>query len=134
MIIYNELTMTSWNQENNATLSKWIGEGIRSSRIRQELSQKELAELSGVSTPSLSRIERGSGNTSLSSILLILKAPKMADQLKSIFDISRDSPAMLAKHSKNKTKRRVRKSTTPEESRTAEKNAATTWTWGEDKK
>lgn len=117
----------NWNLEQNKTLLHLIGEAMKLRRIQKEISQEELAKLSGVSHASIARFETGKGNISLSNLLLIMKALNIANELKTIFKEEEPSPLLLSKSSRKKPKSRVRKS--KKNSLIKEK----VWIWGDEK-
>lgn len=51
-----------------------LGHALRSARLRKGMTQQELAEITGSSQPTLSQVERGEANLSLSTLLRILSA------------------------------------------------------------
>jgi transcriptional regulator with XRE-family HTH domain len=55
-------------------IAKFVGQRIRSCRIRLELSQEKLAEMSGVHPTYIGQLERGEKNATLESIEKIAKA------------------------------------------------------------
>jgi len=116
-----------WNKESIPHLLDIIGKSIQGRRIQKNISQEELAHLSGVSHASITRLESGTGNISLTNLLLIFKALEIADELKFIFSDPKDSPSIMAKRKKHSTKKRVRKSSQHS------KNINNIWKWGEDK-
>lgn len=116
-----------WNQETNTRLLVIIGQSMKAKRIMKEISQEELAKLSGVSHASIARLETGRGNISLENLLLIMKSLGMADELKIIFKESESSPSMLAKATTKKTRERVRRSQKSKELK------STVWKWGDEK-
>ena len=116
-----------WNNESVSRLREVIGRSIRLRRVGKELSQDDLAKLSGVSHASIARFETGKGNISLENLLLILKALEMAHELKMIFKEEELSPALIAKASTKKIRERVRKS----QKKTRLKS--TSWKWGDEK-
>lgn len=117
----------NWNQEATTLLLGVIGQSVKARRVAQEISQDNLAKLSGVSHASIARFETGRGNISLGNLLLILKALEMADELKIIFKEKEISPTLLAKATTKKTKERVRKSKKKNETK------LTAWKWGDEK-
>ena len=116
----------SWNNESVPRLLEIIGQAIKGRRVGKNVTQGELAKLSGVSHASIARFETGKGNISLENLLLILKALEMADELKVIFKDKEDSPSMLARATTQKTKERVRKSKKKNESKLS------SWKWGDE--
>lgn len=118
--------MNDWNKESNASLLRRIGASVKGSRLQKNISQSDLAQISGVSLASITRLETGKGNTSLGNLLAILKALEIADKLKGTFSAPEESPALLAKASSHKTQERVKRSVIDE----AEDEE---WKWGEDR-
>ena len=55
-------------------IAKFVGQRIRSCRIRLELSQEKLAEMSGVHPTYIGQLERGEKNATLESIEKIASA------------------------------------------------------------
>ena len=119
--------MENWNIESTPRLLEKIGESLKGRRLQKNISQEELSERSGVSLASITRLETGKGNTSLSNLLAILKTLEIADDLKIIFSSPEISPTLLAKAVTGKTLERVKRSYLNEEEK-GEK-----WKWGEDK-
>ena len=119
--------MKDWNKLENIQLAEIIGESIKGRRLLKNVSQDELAELSGVSRPSIIRFETGKGNISLMNLLAILKALDMANELKTIFRGREDSPALLSKATSKKTQERVRWS------KRVKMEEDKIWEWEEDK-
>lgn len=118
--------MDDWNKLNARQLMKAIGEALKGRRVLKNLTQEGLSERSGVSKPSISRLEAARGNVSLANLLSILKALEMANELQIIFKEMKASPALLAKASTKKTKERVRGSK-------KSKKQDTNFVWGENK-
>lgn len=51
-----------------------LGNKIRYERMKQNLSQEDLAELIGLSTPSISTLEKGTSNIKFTTFYKIVKA------------------------------------------------------------
>ena len=92
--------MNDWNKLESLQLIEMIGESIKGRRRLKNMSQNDLAERSGVSSPSISRLETGKGNISSTGLLSILKALGMANKLKTIFKSREKSPARHQKKPK----------------------------------
>ncbi|MBL6991946.1 MAG: helix-turn-helix transcriptional regulator [Bacteriovoracaceae bacterium] len=118
--------MDNWNTKSDEQLIKIIGESLKGRRIKKNISQEELSRLSGISAASITRIETGKGNISLSNLLSVFKALEMANELKAIFKKLETSPALLARATAQKTQMRVRRL---KKSQGKDEN----WQWGEDK-
>lgn len=119
--------MKDWNSENTARLLVKIGESVKGRRLQKNISQEELSRMSGVSLPSITRLETGKGNISLSNLLGILKALEIANELKSFFPSPEISPTLLGKAITGKTLERVKRS------HGGEIKNETEWKWGDDK-
>lgn len=119
--------MGSWNEKSNQELLRLLGSSLKGRRLQKDISQEELSELSGVSKPSITRLETGKGNISLLNLLSILKSMEMADELKLIFKNPEASPSLLSKGRWKKMKERVGRP------RGNDKETDQNWTWGEDK-
>lgn len=115
----------SFSQESNTNLLKKIGEGVRGRRLRKNFSQSNLADLSGVSLPTIARLETGNGNISLLHLLSILKVLDMVDEMMTPFHDLESSPTLLAKASKGKTQKRMRRK------RDISIVSENKWVWGE---
>ena len=57
----------------SATPRRLFGEAVRAERLRQELSQEELAHRSDITTGFMSRVERGVTAVSIDSIIKIAR-------------------------------------------------------------
>lgn len=55
-------------------LKTYVGDAIRMARLRRRISQRELAELSGVTESAICKIERGETDAKLSTLALIRSA------------------------------------------------------------
>lgn len=119
--------MEDWNKLEDIRLIEIIGESVRGRRLLKNISQDELAEMSGVSRPSIIRFETGKGNISLMNLLSILKALGMANELKAIFKGAEESPALLSKAKSKKNQERARWS------KKAKVEEDSAWVWEEDK-
>jgi DNA-binding XRE family transcriptional regulator len=76
--IYNSLLETSGRaaikyRENGSDYFKGVGAKIREFRIKLNMSQKDLAKLSGIKQPDISKIEEGKKNITLETLIKICK-------------------------------------------------------------
>jgi transcriptional regulator with XRE-family HTH domain len=133
---------TSWNVMANEQIAIELGKAIRGMRLRQNLSQGELATLAGVSLPTLNRMEAGAANPSLFVLLSVLKALGRAGDLEEAF-APESSPLLLATGATGLPRRRARRSkvgsqgagagpATTTAASTAD-SAAPAWVWGDEK-
>lgn len=89
---------------------KQIGAKLREARIEQNIKQKELADMAGVSVYTLSVAENGS-SISLITLVQILRALNRLEFLDIFFQENKVSPIAYAKlMDKNTKRRRVRES------------------------
>ena len=82
-----------------------IGRKLKEARIEQNISQKSLADSSGLSTFSISQIENGH-NTSLLSLIMVLRALNRLDVLEGLFREKPVSPVALSKYMKRNPQRK----------------------------
>ena len=83
-----------------------IGQKLKEARIEQNISQKALADDSGLSTFSISQMENGH-NTSLLSIIMVLRALNRLDVFADLFREKPISPVAISEYLK-KTRQRQR--------------------------
>ena len=94
---------------NNNTSSEQLGEKIQEFRLEVNMTQKELAEASGVSLFTVQSIEKGN-NITLEKFIKVLRALRRFDMLEPFFAPKTISPIALAKAQKEvKSRKRVRK-------------------------
>lgn len=85
---------------SDKVLLKEIGQKIKRLRLQSNLSQKTLAERSGVSVFSISQIENGS-NPSLLTLLMILRALNALNMLYLFFEEEQIDPIAMADYMKS---------------------------------
>lgn len=97
---------------SDRALLKVIGQKVKQLRLGANMSQKMLAERSGLSEFSISQIENGK-NTSVLSLLTILRALNELDMLSRFFQEEPMSPIAYAEvMRKSRKPQRIRKSNT----------------------
>jgi len=89
---------------NNNEIVELLGKRIQAYRISRNISQKELAAMSGVGRVRISEIENGSP-TSLVSLIEIMRALDILDNIDSLIPEIIKSPREVLKESLNKKKR-----------------------------
>ena len=82
-----------------------IGQKLKEARIEQNISQKALAESSGLSTFSISQMENGH-NTSLLSLIMVLRALNRLDVFEGLFREKPISPVALSELMKKNQQRK----------------------------
>jgi transcriptional regulator with XRE-family HTH domain len=101
---------TNWNALSDGDILKEIGKRIKDYRFKQKLTQRELAEQTGISLFTIAQIERGK-SVSLNNWLSVLRILKLLDNLEMLLPEIGVSPVELLKL-KGKTPQRIRNSRT----------------------
>lgn len=82
--------MANYNEYSIPELIGLLGERFRDYRIRYGMTQKDVAEISGITVNTIHKFENGvAGNVSLRTFLLLMKTIR---RLESIDDILPDAP------------------------------------------
>ena len=136
--------MNTYSAQTDQSALTLLGKRLAAYRIRNNWTQAQLAEQSGVSKGTIERIERGD-SVQVVNFIKVLRACGMLESFLSIFPDDSPSPMQLLYMGKIKSRKRVRtpyKSTTGiSADNTAEYNAdnqaddtpKTPWIWDEDK-
>lgn len=88
---------------DNAILQR-IGQKLKEARLAQNISQRKLAEDSGISNFSISQME-GGHNTSLLSLIMVLRALNKLEILNELFQEAPISPIALSEAMRKQQKR-----------------------------
>jgi transcriptional regulator with XRE-family HTH domain len=94
------------------SISEWetyIGEQIKTLRLRLNISQSELAGRAGISTVTVSRLESGK-SSSLASFIKVLQVLRQEDWLEQLAPTASISPIQI--HTLGKPRQRARKRST----------------------
>ncbi len=110
------------NQMTDSIVLAELGERLAQYRLRQNLTQAELASEAGVSKRTLGRLEAGE-STQLTNLIRILRVLGLLDNLDSFVPPSPSSPVELLRMQGKERKRASRKSTPSKENEED-------WTWG----
>lgn len=87
-------------------LIKMLGERFKDYRLRAQLTQRDVAEITGLTIPTIQRFENGlSGNISLSTFLLLIKAIGCINGLDELMPQQPESPYL---YNNSKKAQRVR--------------------------
>ena len=97
----------NWQRSTDKQVLTTIAERLKEHRIRKRYTQKELAEKSGVSLPSIQKIEQGK-SVSLNIFLAVLRSLKLLDNLETLVPNISISPIEILKQ-KGVKRQRVRK-------------------------
>lgn len=99
--------MVDYSEYSASELVKMLGTRFRDYRQRSRLTQKEVANLTGLTVPTVQRFENGlSGNISLATFLLLMKAIGCIGGLDELMPEQPDSPYLY--NDNNKKVQRVR--------------------------
>src|SRR4051812_37257152 len=94
-----------------AELLQALGQRLRSQRLAQALPQRELAQMAGLSLGALRKLE-GSGQCSLETLIRVVQALGLVDELESLFVPRRQTIAQMeradAAQQRQRAPRRVR--------------------------
>lgn len=85
-----------------------LGSRLREQRLAQSLTQTDLALRAGVSAGTVKNLE-GKGQSSLESLIRIVVALGLTDQLQTLFTLQTDSIAALTRAEKAKRQRAPRR-------------------------
>lgn len=100
--------MRMWNEMSNPAILERIGYRIKEMRVRQNITQEELANASGVSTLTVANIEKGK-SVSLLLFISILRSLGLLENLEQLIPEIKISPIVLKKL-QGKKRYRVRRS------------------------
>ena len=82
-------------------LVRMLGARFKDYRMRCNLTQKEVSELSGIGLTTIHKFENGtSGNLSLSTFILLLKVVGQIDNLDNLLPELPESPYLMRKNDK----------------------------------
>ena len=95
---------------NNESILKDFGERLKQVRINANLTQKELAERSGLTKQSISNLERGAQNISFNGLIELLRVLGLVENLQLLLpEVPIVSPIELMKLEKARKKRASKK-------------------------
>ncbi len=115
MIIYSE-------ESKSTTIEASLCRQLDALRVAQNITQKELSELSGVSVPTLSRMKNGKG-ISLNTFIRILMALGIVDNLSALLPDPKVRPMEREDGGKERKRARAVKPTAHQPG---------TWQWGDE--
>ncbi len=88
--------MANFFEYSTPEIVRLLGERFKEYRMRSNLTQKEVAELSGVGLTTIHKFENGSaGNLSLSTFILLLKVVGQVDALNDVLPELPESPYLM---------------------------------------
>lgn len=113
--------MKIYGNENNSFILKEIGKRIHDLRVRQSITQADLARLAGVSLRTIGRLENGEG-AALENLLNILRVLKMLPNIDMLITEQELSPTDYIDYGKQRIRVSQKTKTTDN----------VEWKWGED--
>jgi len=97
--------MADFYEYSTPEIVRLLGSRFKDYRMRCNLTQKEVAEQSGIGLTTIHKFEKGvAGNISLSTFILLLKVVGMVDELNSVLPELPESPYLIRKN-KHKAQR-----------------------------
>jgi transcriptional regulator with XRE-family HTH domain len=93
--------MANFYEYSTPELVRLLGERFKEYRMRCNLTQKEVAEQSGIGLTTIHKFENGTaGNLSLSTFILLLKVIGQVDALDDVMPELPESPYLIRKEEK----------------------------------
>ena len=93
--------MVDFYEYSTPELVRLLGERVKEYRMRCYLTQKEVAEQSGIGLTTIHKFENGTaGNLSLSTFILLLKVIGQVDALDDVMPELPESPYLVRKEEK----------------------------------
>lgn len=93
--------MVNFYEYSTPELVRLLGERFKEYRMRCNLTQKEVAEQSGIGLTTIHKFENGTaGNLSLSTFILLLKVIGQVDALDDVLPELPESPYLVRKEEK----------------------------------
>jgi len=93
--------MVDFYEYSTPELVRLLGERFKEYRMRCDLTQKEVAEQSGIGLTTIHKFENGTaGNLSLSTFILLLKVIGQVDALDDVLPELPESPYLVRKEEK----------------------------------
>ncbi|MGQ0529054.1 MAG: helix-turn-helix domain-containing protein [Panacagrimonas sp.] len=87
-------------------LQSILGQRLRTHRLAQEIPQQGLAQMAGLSQGALRKLE-GNGQCSLETLIRVVQALGLADELESLFVLRRQSIAQMEQAESVKQRQRA---------------------------
>lgn len=117
----------NWTGKKNLDIIHEIGATLKDRRIKYKLSQEELSQISGISKPTLNRIENGKANMKIESLISLFRVLGMLDGLNDLFRKANMLNDLAPERNRaGEKKERVRKTN-------SNKATSEEWIWGDEK-
>lgn len=117
-----------YNLVSNHVIVEEIAKRLRAARLNTNISQEDLANKSGLGIVTIKRAESGKGNTTLLTLISILRALEKLDDIKAFLPEPPFSPIALSK-SKGKRRQRASSKKVSQANIVAEPGS---WKWGDE--
>ena len=103
--------MEDYSEYSTPELVRMLGTRFKDYRLRANMTQKEVAEMAGLSVLTIHRFENGTvGNISLSTFLLLLKAVGCINDLDELMPEQPESPYLYNENNQKAQRVRHKKS------------------------
>jgi transcriptional regulator with XRE-family HTH domain len=99
------------NLSTPTEILKELGARLRAQRLAQELTQGVLANMAGISVGTVKQLER-SGVSSFETVIRVVQALGLSDQLQTLFEVQRRSIAQMQQAEQAQRKRAPRRRST----------------------
>ena len=113
-----------WSELSNDNIIKEIGKRVKDIRINADISQKELAEKSGIGVQTIFRLEKGRTKITLLNLIAILRALNQLEQFEAFLPEISLAPLSLAR---SQGKKKIRASRKKDQT-----NQKSQWSWGDE--
>ncbi len=113
---------------SNQHILELVGSRFHAARLNKNITQKELAERSGVAQRTISNLEKGTKSVGLLNIVAILRALDLLDQVDRFMPAVPPRATALAKGSKHRHRLRERASG----KRAQKQQPEQPWRWGDE--
>ena len=114
---------------SNQHILEQIGTRFLAARLNKNITQQELAKLSGVNEKTISNLEKGAKSVGILNMIAILRALDLLDQLNSFMP---EPPPRAAALLKTEKKRRTVRQRASNKANKPLATDARPWVWGED--
>ena len=106
-----ENKLTNLNNMSDPAVVKEIGYRLKQMRLKKNITQDELAKISGLNRATISQLENGRAATLL-TLVQVLRAMNKLDLLNILFEVPEISPLEVVKMKKQTRERATRKKIT----------------------
>ena len=125
------MTTIDFKLLSNSDINKELARRLKIARLNADLSQSELAALTGLSQSTIKRTEKAQGNSSMVTFIAILRVLKKLDQLDLFLPVPPPNPIQLSA-SKGKPKQRATRKFNDQHNDNSSEQGVNPFKWGDD--